>query len=647
MKSNADLRVIAWVAQAFGIVLFFAVLYVARDVFIPLALGILFAFLLSPLVYRLQRRGLPNIFAVLLSATVVVLVFSLFLSLVWNGFASLATDLPKYKHELLQKVSAVRKQTGGIFGKMSSLAEDVAKAVEETDEDEDSKPDEDSESRSGESSRDALSADWWGNKADKDSKNDGSDPKNPLYVTEAPSQGSGLRGWTGNLGAVLGPIGTAGLVVVFSLFALIYRDDLRDRFIAVISRGNYVVTTEGLSEAADRISRYLVAQAVLNISYGIVFALGLAAIGYFLSPSGIFPSAILLGTIAGLVRFVPYIGPLVGATVPLLFAVVLFPGYSAFFAVLTLIIVMELVSNNVLEPLMYGSSTGVSPVAIIIAAVFWGTLWGPVGVLLATPLTVCIVIVGRYVPNLRFFTTLLSEEVPIAPSVRAYQRLLAGDVHKLSDFLLMEIKSNGPLATLDVVVTAMIKYVLRDRESHSLNEELLFDQLTQSMEESDLLPKAVEVTASEADDTGARQQPETSATANPEPLPLGIGIAARHRGELLLLKSLAHIARDNCQIEAFASDDFPDREAEEIVAKNPRYIVIFVVPPGGAIQARYWCRSLRKAGYQGVIGVALLGRVRNFDRMLMSFRAVGAHWLATSVQQAFKKLTGNAATAVK
>lgn len=647
MNSNVELRVIAWVAQAFGIVLFFAVLYVARDVFIPLALGILFAFLLSPLVYRLQRMGLPNLYAVLLTATVVALVLALFLSLVWNGFASLATDLPKYKQELLQKVSSVRKQAGGIFGQVSSLAEDVAKAVEETEEDADAQPEDDTEAPPGESTRDALLADWWGNKGDKDGKNDGSSPRSPLYVTEAPSQGNGLRGWTGSLGAVMGPIGTAGLVVVFSLFALIYRDDLRDRFIAVISRGNYVVTTEGLNEAADRISRYLRAQAILNVSYGAVFALGVAAIGYFLSPTGIFPNAILLGTIAGLVRFVPYIGPLVGAGIPLLFAIVLFPGYSAFFAVLTLIIVMELISNNVLEPLLYGSSTGVSPVAIIIAAVFWGTLWGPVGVLLATPLTVCIVIIGRYVPNLRFFATLLGEEVPIAPSVRAYQRLLTGDTHKLADFLRSEVKSNGPLATLDMVVTAIVKYVLRDRESHSLNEEQLFDQLEQSLVESDLLPDVAADQANEGTHVDASQPSATVAAENPEPLPLGIGIAARHRGETLLLKSLAHIARDDCQLETFNSDDLPAREAEEIVAKNPRYIVIFVIPPGGAIQARYWCRSLRKAGYRGVIGVAHLGPLRNFDKMLMSFRSVGAHWLATSVQQAFKKLTGNATKSAK
>ncbi len=452
-----------------------------------------------------------------------------------------------------------------------------------------------------------------------------------------------VASWAGSLAALLGPIGTAGLVTVFALFALIYRDDLRDRITSLVAHNNYVVTTEALNEASQRISRYLLAQMILNISYGAIFAIGLAFIGYMLAPEGVFPYVMLLGTIAGVVRFVPYVGPIVGAAVPLLLSIALFPGYSIFVAVAVLITTMELLSNNVVEPWLYGSSTGVSAVAVITSAVFWGWLWGPIGLLLATPLTVCAMVLGTYVPRFQFLAKLLSEKVQLKRSIRGYQRLLSGDTHKLSEFLQTEIEESGVTDVVERIVIPVIKLVLMDRDSHGVNDAIMFDRLWTSMLKANLLyaPKSIDAAEGEVTEKSTSTETITSPPAEAseeEPLPLGIAIAARHRGEEIVLSALAHQLRDSVQLVSYDQDDIPDVEANEIAAMSPSVIVIAVIPPRGLHEARYWCRALRAAGYKGYIIVACFGRFKNFDRLFLDVRRSGANWFTTTVDQTSRRI---------
>jgi len=651
MDNRRALNPIANFTQSLTVILFIGVLYVARDVLIPLALGILFAFVLSPVVNRLQRWGLSNIAAVLIIAGVVFTGLGLFLLFLWNGVSNLTSELPKYKREVISKVSIMREMTSGVGGQFAALAADVTRAM-------DGEKGEEAKDGNAETDplteKDATPPSYVKASENDGITNDGSTPRQPLFVMAAPSKRVDLGSWAGGMAAVMGPIGTAGLVTVFALFALIYRDDSRDRFTSIVAHGNYVVTTEALEEASRRVSRYLIAQLILNVSYGAIFAIGLLVIGFFFGPDGTFPYVILLGTIAGVVRFIPYVGPIIGAAVPILLAIALFPGYSVAIAVAVLIVSMELLSNNVVEPLVYGSSTGVSTVAVILSAVFWGWLWGPIGLLLATPLTVCAVVFGKYVPRFQFLAKLLSEKVQLKRSVRGYQRLLSGDTHKLSEFLQNELDESSVPAVLEQIVVPVVKNVLSDRDAQGVNDAIMFDRLWTSMLKVGLLadPKNTEeevtsdsaaasttvVTPAEGVASVALPEAGAAVVEPPKPLPLGIAIASRHRGEEILIGALAHHVRDSVNLELLDVEDLPDQVVHDIVAMAPRMIFIGVIPPGGTHQARYWCRALRDSGYTGFILVGCFGRFKNHDRLFVSFRKSGANWFTTTVDQTVRKL---------
>src|SRR3954453_2419380 len=209
---------------------------------------------------------------------------------------------------------------------------------------------------------------------------------------------------------------------------LLGREDLRDRVIRLIGQGRINVTTQAMDEAATRISRYLIAQCIVNGTYGLAISLGLWLIGLtFGHNSPGFPNWFLWGLLTAILRFIPYIGPWIGAAFPIVLSLAVYHGMGVPLAVVGMFLVIELISNNFMEPWLYGSSTGISTVAILVAAVFWTWLWGPVGLLLSTALTVVLVVMGKYIPPLRFLDILLGDEAPLTPSARVYQRLLALD----------------------------------------------------------------------------------------------------------------------------------------------------------------------------------------------------------------------------
>ncbi len=642
MDNKSALLTIASFTQALAILLFIAVLYFAREVFIPIALGALFAFVLSPAVNRIQRLGISNVVAVIITAGIVFSALSAFLFAIWLGLSSITDELPKYRGELKSKVSLVQSAIKGVGGNLAILSEDVAGAVENVDASEETSGS--VAHASGETSNPVPSVlERLLGTSTKDKANDGSSPKSPLYVTEATSGRVDVKTWAGSAAAVLGPIGTAGLVTVFAIFGVLYRDDLRDRFTSVISRGNYVVTTEAINEASNRIGKYLVAQVILNVSYGFTFAMGLLVIGYFFAPDGKFPYVLMLGTTAGVVRFLPYIGPLIGAAVPALMSVLMFPGYSVLIAVVVLIVLMELISNNIIEPWLYGSSTGVSPVAVIIAAVFWAWLWGPIGLLLATPLTVCAVVLGQYVPRFKFLAMLLSEDVQVKPSVRGYQRLLSGDDHKFSDFITEQLEEKKTPELLEKVVVPIVKLVLNDDDRHGSSDLVLFERLGNGLVKAGVLP-----------DPAIPSEPESSTEADkeiveapPDKRHRVAAIAASHLGEEIVLKAIGHNFRERIRLDVFTSDDLPDRQSADIVERQFDLIVVCVIPPNGAPQARFWCKSLRSAGYRGPIIVSCLGRFRDFDKLFLGFRRRGANWLTTTVPQTCNKIRSVLSKSVK
>ena len=240
-------------------------------------------------------------------------------------------------------------------------------------------------------------------------------------------------------GPLIAPFATAGLVVVLVIFMLLQREDLRDRVLRLVGGREVARATEAMDDAAKRISRYLLMQLIINVLYGIPVGIGLYFIGV--------PNPILWGCLATVLRFIPYLGPVIGALFPIALSFAVAPGWTLPLLTVALFVVLELFSNNVLEPWLYGASTGLSPVAVLVAAVFWTMLWGPLGLLMSTPLTVCLVVLGRHVPQLGFFDVLLGDEPALSPEVKFYQRLLARDPEEATE-LAEEYLEDGSLDKL-------------------------------------------------------------------------------------------------------------------------------------------------------------------------------------------------------
>ena len=235
------------------------------------------------------------------------------------------------------------------------------------------------------------------------------------------------------LGGALHPLATAFLVIVFVIFMLLRREDLRDRMIRLVSSGRLNLTTTAVADATDRISSYLFSLAIVNLCYGGCVAGGLWIIGKLLGHGHPFPNALLWGLLCGVSRFIPYVGVWVGAALPVALSFGLFPGYGVFFATAGMYATYELLVSQFVEPLLYGARTGMSTIAVLASAVFWAWLWGPVGLLLSTPLTVILVVIGKHVPQLQFLDILLGDEPVLEPPVRIYQRLLALDAEESAE----------------------------------------------------------------------------------------------------------------------------------------------------------------------------------------------------------------------
>ena len=377
-----------------------AALYFGRDILIPLALAVLLGFLLDPAVTRLKRWGLSRMVATLL---VVVLALG---ALTGMGFylgkqvQSLSADLPTYQNTIKQKLRNLRALSSGpsvwdgAIKTYSTVESEIAKAAA-------------AEKRQPRVQQVEVVRD---------------EPKPLERVVQ----------W---LDKVSEPVAMIGIVLLFVILILLDRDGLRDRLLRLMG-GNLHVATDALDEASDRIGKYLRMQFVVNVTYGIPMAAGLWLIGV--------PGAFLWGVLATIMRFVPYVGPMISAVFPLALAFAVAPGWDMLLWTLGLILLLELISNNVIEPWLYGSSTGLSTLAIIMAATFWTALWGPIGLILSTPLTVCCLVLGRYLPGLQFMEVLLGSEPVLNPPQRLYQRLLADDVNGAIDLAHADIAQRLP-----------------------------------------------------------------------------------------------------------------------------------------------------------------------------------------------------------
>ena len=328
-----------------------------------------------------------------------------------GGVGWLATDqivelgdrLPEYKDNLIDRIRSVRNGTGGKLKEAQDVIDDISAELTVRNDADDDK---------AHSSLVERWLPWLSPRAETKGKNDNAVAVKVVELPPSPL--SQIQTW---LGPVVAPLSTAGIVIVLVVFTMVNREDLRNRIIRLIGTSTLYATTEAIDDATSRLSRYLRMQLLINTIYGVVVAAGLALIGV--------PNALLWGVFGMLLRFVPYVGPWIATAMPVVLSLATSQGWSQPLWTVGLFLALELVVNSVLEPWLYGSSIGVSSMGVILAAIFWTWLWGPIGLVLAMPLTVCSIVLGNYVPQLRFLPVLLGDSAALQPHEQMYQRLLS------------------------------------------------------------------------------------------------------------------------------------------------------------------------------------------------------------------------------
>jgi predicted PurR-regulated permease PerM len=368
-------------------------LYFAREVMVPITLAVLLSFVLAPVVAGLRRIHLPRVPAVLLSVVLSLGVILALGGLIGMQMASLASDLPRYQDTVEAKIGALQSMT---LGRLSELMARIGPQVQPA-----ARP-----ARPPPSLAHSPS-------------NAPAAPAAPMEVQIREQPLSPLQLAREVLVPVVAPLATGAIVFVVAILILLQKDDLRDRLIRLFGSNDLHRTTLAMDDAGRRLSRYFLTQLGINAGFGCVVCAGLLLIGV--------PSPVLWGITGALLRFVPYIGSWLSALLPVALAAAVDPGWSMVLWTMALYAVVELLAGQVIEPFMYGHSTGLSPISVVVAAIFWSWLWGPIGLILSTPLTLCLVVLGRHVSRLEFLDVLLGDRPALTPVESLYQRLLAGD----------------------------------------------------------------------------------------------------------------------------------------------------------------------------------------------------------------------------
>jgi predicted PurR-regulated permease PerM len=575
------------------LILIIACLYWAKVVLIPIALAVLLTFLLNPVVSALHSRGLPRAPAVLV---VVVLVFSVVGGIAWtvtHQLGILAYELPRYQENLKNKISDLRE-----LGK-SGVIKRVLTTINEITDELQRDPLPPSEPQDGAKLKAAPNE----------------EPEKPVaVVVQTPSV-------LWQLPSVLESLATAGLVIVLVIFMLIRYADLRARILYLAGYHRLTIATKALDEAGHRISRYLLMQSIINGSFGMAAGVGLFLIGV--------PYAILWGLLAAVLRFIPYVGPTIAAVLPSALSLAAFPGWGPPLLVIGLILLLELASNMIMEPLLYGQSAGVSEVALLVAVAFWTWLWGAVGLILATPMTVCIGVLGKYIPQIEFIGVLLGDEPVMEFPTNYYQRLVAKDQDEAAA-LVEEYLETHPLETLyDDMLIPALKAAKRDRQLGTLTDEDVhfIIQATRAIVEDLSMRQPQPVTS--AAPTLTLPTRELSATTPPLQI---LGCPAYDAADELALLMLQQLLDPSRYRTAIISAEMLTGEVLSIVERQHiRLICVAALPPGALAPVRYLCKRLRARFPDCRIVVGLWGAGEESDNLRVRFRDLGADEVGTTL----------------
>jgi predicted PurR-regulated permease PerM len=576
-----------WVTFA-GCVLVVVVLYWAQAVLVPLAVAILLTFVLTPPVTWLQR-WVGRVPAVLV---VVTLVFAV-LGLAGWGLARqmdhLADDLPRYRANILAKIADVRGAgKGGSVEKLQETIEDIKTDLGRSD------------APKGTVAR-------------------------PVVVTSEQVTGFAGFAW---LAPIVGQLGTAAFVLAMVIFMLLERRELRDRLIGLVGHGQLAITTKAFDEAGTRVSRQLLMQSLVNLVYGTAAGIGL----YFLGV----PYALVWAALGAALRFIPYIGPVLGAGAPILVSLAALPGWAGPLWVVGLFVVLELFTNLVLETVLYAGAAGVSQVALLASVAFWTWLWGPLGLLLATPLTVCLVVLGKHVPGLEFVGTLMADTPALAPEHGYYQRLLARDQAEAADLIERHIKTEPHRSVYDALLLPALNYAERDRLEQRLSPE----------EETAVIDATRELLLDAAESI-RRLNPAPLEAPDHQPLPgpreplRVLGYAANGVADELALAMLAHVLDDLPIAVEITRTRMQASELVSLVHERGFTVVCIAdLPPSPPSKTRYLVKRLRAALPELRILVGRWAPSALADESTLVLRDTGANLVASTLLESRTYLGG-------
>jgi predicted PurR-regulated permease PerM len=530
--------------------------------------------------------------------------------LIWVSvaqFLNLAASLPEYKKNIQDKVAILRSDPEGSFGRAKRTIDEISTEM---------------------AKQDAAAGPPAPRSAPPSARLRAPADRAVPVTIEEPSL-TPFEFFREIVTLLVVPLTIAGAVVLFTFIMLLRQEDLRDRLIRLVGRGQLNVTTQVFEEAADRVSRYLRVQLIVNVTYGVPVGVALYAIGV--------PNAALWGLLAIALRFIPYIGAWIAAAMPIALAFAISDGWSLVIWTVTVFVVLELISNNVVEPWVYGSSTGMSSIAVIVAAIFWTWLWGAVGLLLAVPLTVCLVVMGRHIPQFAFLSIMLGDQPVLPLEERFYQRLLARDQDEVAELAETYVGEHGLEALYEDVLIPVLDLTERDRHNEVLSEErtrFVLDNMRTLIEDLTERPDEAKEKSDEPGET--KQMP--SAETPLGPVSVCIVPARDEADEIVGTMLLRRLTARRVAAELLTTDVLKSEVLERVAALAPQAVYVSALPPAAVLHASFFCKRLRPRFPDLKIVVALWHAEGDAEKGRARLLAAGASEVVVTLKGCIEKL---------